>query len=103
MELVGLKDLPSLLSISWLIIVLPTTCKSNRTNLHGRALTAVPVSEVIALELRRNSKNLPYLYTQIFAGVAYLVAGALMSTLAVMKRRQEKVAAWTSRPPGEHA
>jgi hypothetical protein len=50
----------------------------------------VLVSEVIALELRRDSKELPYLYTQIFAGTAYLIAGVLMSVLAVMKRREQR-------------
>lgn len=58
--------------------------------MHGKELIAVLVSEVIALELRRDSKTLPYLYTQIFAGVAYLIAGALMSVLAVIKRKQGK-------------
>ena len=56
----------------------------------AKHLTAVLVSEVIALKLRRDNKSLPYVYTQIFAGVTYLIAGALISVLAVIKRRDHR-------------
>ncbi|KAJ9658974.1 hypothetical protein H2198_003403 [Neophaeococcomyces mojaviensis] len=59
-EVVGLRDLPSALSWTWLIMVLPVTC-----------------AEPIALELRRNNVvNFIYLYAQIFSGGAY-IAGSL--------------------------
>ncbi|KAF2151536.1 MFS general substrate transporter [Myriangium duriaei CBS 260.36] len=69
----GLKNLQSSLSISWLVIALPTM-----------------FSEVIALQLRRPTKVLPYLYAQVFAGVMYIVAGALITVLAVVKRGEEE-------------
>ncbi|PWY80629.1 MFS general substrate transporter [Aspergillus heteromorphus CBS 117.55] len=77
-EIIGLRDLPSGLSVTWLVLVPPTT-----------------VSEAIALVLRDNgSKNLVYLKVQIFTGFMYiggavclwLVRGWKIGDLA---RRQE--------------
>ncbi|KIM95733.1 hypothetical protein OIDMADRAFT_133464 [Oidiodendron maius Zn] len=59
-EIVGLKELPSMLSISWLVIVLPTA-----------------FSEVIALKLRRPNSQHEFLLAQIFAGMAYLAASVI--------------------------
>ncbi|KAF8859770.1 MFS general substrate transporter [Acephala macrosclerotiorum] len=59
-EVVGLEHLPSMLSLSWLVIVLPVT-----------------FSEVIALKLRRPDSGREFLYPQIFAGSTYLVASAI--------------------------
>ncbi|KAL6718165.1 hypothetical protein ACLMJK_004253 [Lecanora helva] len=70
-EVAGLVELPSLLSLSWVSIVLPTT-----------------FSEVIALKLRRPGSGKEYLYPQIFAGVAYLTASACMYELRRSKRHQ---------------
>ncbi|KAJ5679418.1 hypothetical protein N7462_007662 [Penicillium macrosclerotiorum] len=58
-EIIGLRDLPSGLSITWLALVAPCT-----------------VSEAIALELRRNtpSGGTSYLHVQIFTGFAYIGA-----------------------------
>ncbi|KAL8761269.1 MAG: hypothetical protein Q9184_002592 [Pyrenodesmia sp. 2 TL-2023] len=58
-EVVGLKELPSALSIVWLVLVLPTT-----------------FAEPIALELRQETGNI-YLHAQIFTGFMYIIAGAL--------------------------
>ena len=60
-EVAGLQHLPSLLALSWLSIVLPTT-----------------FSEVISLYLRRPSHDRPYLYTQIFSGLCYVIASVFL-------------------------
>lgn len=59
--MVGLKDLPSALSLVWLSVVLPTT-----------------FSEAIALYLRRPDLKNQYLYPQIFAAIMYIVATGSM-------------------------
>lgn len=58
-EIIGLRDLPSGLSITWLTLVAPCT-----------------TSEAIALELRRQSPGggISYLRVQIFTGFAYIGA-----------------------------
>ncbi|KAJ5779689.1 major facilitator superfamily domain-containing protein [Penicillium paradoxum] len=70
-EVAGLGELQSLLSLSWSFIVLPTT-----------------FSEVIALKLRRPSAQHPYLYTQIFCGISYICASVALLFLWLMKRRK---------------
>lgn len=48
----------------------------------------LPVAETIALYLRDVASPRPYLYTQIFAGVAYVVASGFMVELwRVLRRR----------------
>ena len=70
-EVAGLKEVPSFLSIVWLVVVLPTT-----------------FAEVVALYLRRpDMERWAYLYPQIFAGLAYLVASGFMFELLRLKRR----------------
>ena len=71
-EVVELKDLPSLLSLVWLIDVTPTL-----------------FSEAIALELRRESSTRPYLYVQIYSGLCYLIAG-----LFLLELRRNKWGLW---------
>ena len=61
-EVVGLRELPSCLSITWLFLVLPTT-----------------FSEPIGLALRQKEGNI-YLHAQIFTGLMY-IAGALCMVL----------------------
>lgn len=56
-EVVGLKDLPSALSITWVMLVPPTT-----------------VAEAIALELRQTGKTNVYLHPQIFTAMVYIGA-----------------------------
>ncbi|KAJ5305028.1 uncharacterized protein N7443_004688 [Penicillium atrosanguineum] len=58
-EIIGIRDLPSGLSITWLSLVAPCT-----------------VSEAIALELRTNdaSGTLSYLHVQLFTGFMYIGA-----------------------------
>jgi MFS family permease len=58
-EIVGLKDLPAALSITWVVMVPPTT-----------------VAEAVALELRREGSTNVYIDAQIFVAMMYL-AGAL--------------------------
>lgn len=84
-EIVGLKELPSALSVVWLSTVLPTT-----------------FSEAIALALRRPElvgaagfKGAAYLYPQVWSGVMYLAASGVMWVLrarlvgAVIKKEEE--------------
>lgn len=74
-EVVGLKELPSALSIVWLALVLPTT-----------------FSEPIALKLRQTSGNM-YLHAQIYAGFMYIGAASCMWFLRAWKIGQlEKIA-----------
>ncbi|EUC41559.1 hypothetical protein COCMIDRAFT_8756 [Bipolaris oryzae ATCC 44560] len=72
-EVAGIKDLQSLLSLSWAAVIIPSI-----------------VSEGIALKLRRPSSSREYLYVQVFAGLAYIVASALMLQLRRVKRRQAR-------------
>ena len=58
-EVVGLKDLPTALSMTWVLMVPPTT-----------------VAEPIALELRKSHGNYIFLNAQIFTAMMY-VGGAL--------------------------
>ncbi|KAK1067027.1 hypothetical protein LTR74_006741 [Friedmanniomyces endolithicus] len=70
-EVAGLKEVPSFLSLQWLTVVLPTT-----------------FAEVIALYLRRPAMGRwSYLYAQVFAGLAYLIASLFMFELWRVKKR----------------
>lgn len=81
-EVVGLKQLPSALSIVWIVLVLPTT-----------------FSEPIALELRQKSGNI-YLHAQIFTGFMYIAAGLCMWFLRVWKIEEiEQIAAEQDKRP----
>ncbi|OMP86925.1 putative transporter MCH2 [Diplodia seriata] len=71
-EVAGLKDLNSMLSLAWATTVLPCT-----------------FSEVIALKIRRPGAERPYLYPQIYSGVAYAVAAAIMFRLWQVQRRKD--------------
>ncbi|CAF9910590.1 MAG: hypothetical protein HETSPECPRED_010110 [Heterodermia speciosa] len=74
-EAISLEELPSALSIVWLVLVLPTT-----------------FSEPIALNLRQSSGNI-YLHAQIFAGFMYVGAATSMWLLRAWKIGQiERVA-----------
>ncbi|KAH9827137.1 Major Facilitator Superfamily [Teratosphaeria destructans] len=61
-EVVGLRDVPSALSLEWLVIVLPST-----------------FSEPIALEIVDRTGN--YLGTQLFTGLMYIAAAACLLLL----------------------
>ncbi|KAG4419150.1 hypothetical protein IFR04_007746 [Cadophora malorum] len=63
-EVAGLPQVPSLLSIMWLTIFLP-----------------ILFAEVIALKLRRPGASNEYLYPQIFAGLASVLASACLLEL----------------------
>ena len=71
-ELVGLEEVPDILSLTWLAIVLPTT-----------------FGEVIALKLRKEGEGKPYLYTQVFSGLAYIIASVFLGLLWKVKRREK--------------
>lgn len=73
-EVAGLKEVPSFLSLQWLTAVLPTT-----------------FAEIIALYLRRpDMGRWGYVYAQLFAGLAYLIAGALLFELLRVRRKEKK-------------
>lgn len=71
-EVAGLREVPSLLSLTWLAIVLPTA-----------------FGEAIALYLRRSGAR-PYLYAQIFAGLAYCTSSLFLAELWRRKRSERK-------------
>ncbi|PSN71386.1 major facilitator superfamily protein [Corynespora cassiicola Philippines] len=73
-EVAGLVELPSMLALAFGTVVLPIT-----------------FAEVIALKIRRPDSGRPYLYPQIFAGTAYLVASGLMFALWLVQRRKKPV------------
>ncbi|KFY92704.1 hypothetical protein V500_04065, partial [Pseudogymnoascus sp. VKM F-4518 (FW-2643)] len=72
-EVVGLVELPALLSLAWMVIVVPCT-----------------VSEVIALKLRTPGTAHPYLGPQVLAGTAYLVAAGIMLELWRVHRKKDR-------------
>ena len=70
-EVAGLKEVPSFLSLQWLAVVLPTT-----------------FAEVIALYLRKpRMGRWAYLYPQVFAALAYIVASLFLFELLRLKRK----------------
>ncbi|KAF9641552.1 Major facilitator superfamily [Lasiodiplodia theobromae] len=71
-EVAGLKDLNSMLSLAWATTVLPCT-----------------FSEVIALKIRRPGAERPYLYPQIYSGLSYAVAAAIMFRLWQVQRKKD--------------
>lgn len=83
-EVVGLKELPSALSIVWLVLVLPTTCEWRLRPTRRNLLIASPVAEPIALELRQKTGNV-YLHAQVFTGLMYITAAVFMLFLRVWK------------------
>ena len=87
-EVVGLKELPSALSLTWLVLVLPTTCKfPNIQNLCSASRAKGAVSEPIALQLRQSTGNI-YLHAQIFAGLMYVAAALCMWAVRAWKVSQ---------------
>jgi hypothetical protein len=70
---VGIKDLPSALSLVWMSVVVPAT-----------------FAEPIALYLRRPSSSNPYLYSQLFAGLMFMVATVLMLLLRCWKIKDNR-------------
>lgn len=79
-EVVGIKRLPSALSLMWLVLVLPTT-----------------FSEPIGLQLRQTTGAV-YLHAQIFCGMVYIGAAICAWLLRAWKIRElekEKVDAET--------
>lgn len=77
-EVVGLKELPSALSLTWLVLVVPTTCKFLKRHLWHFSANSLPiVSEPIALGLRRTHGN-RYLNVQVYTGLMYIAASACL-------------------------
>ncbi|KAF2713338.1 major facilitator superfamily protein [Pleomassaria siparia CBS 279.74] len=73
-EVAGLAELPSMLALAFGIIVLPTT-----------------FTEVIALKIRQPHSSRPYLYPQIFTGLAYTAASGMMFALWIVLRRRKRL------------
>jgi MFS family permease len=78
-EIISLQDLPSAFSLTWLIMVAPSTA-----------------SEPIALELRTRSTSSAYLRVQIFTGIMFISASACLWIVRGWKvcemRRKEALA-----------
>jgi MFS family permease len=66
-EIIGLRDLPSALSLSWIVLVLPTT-----------------FSEPIALEIVQRTPA-GYLGAQLFAGLMYIAAALCLVPVRAWK------------------
>ncbi|MCJ1243788.1 hypothetical protein MMC30_000985 [Trapelia coarctata] len=66
-EVMGLKELPSALSITWLVLVIPTT-----------------FAEPMGLELKQTAGNI-YIHAQIFTAVMYIAAAMCMLFLRAWK------------------
>ena len=83
-EIVGLKELPSALSIVWLVLVIPTTCQSAPYPNEASSNILTTVSEPIGLELRQTSGNI-YIHAQIYTGIMYIAAALCMWFLRAWK------------------
>ncbi|QDS72857.1 hypothetical protein FKW77_007245 [Venturia effusa] len=79
-EIVGLKNLPAALSITWVVIVLPTT-----------------FSEPIALEITQHTGN--YLGAQLFTGFMYIAAALCLWFLKAWKLGEMECVAAVERKP----
>lgn len=91
-EVVGLQNLPAALSITWVVIVLPTTCKYFANFIQNRLVNIVLVSEPIALEITQHTGN--YLGAQLFTGFMYIAAALCLWFLKAWKLGEiERVAA----------
>jgi MFS family permease len=96
-EVIGLVDLPSALSITWLILVLPTTCKSHAVYVgrHDKASANIRVvSEAIGLEIVAFN-NGSYTGAILFTGWMYIGAAVCLWLVRAWKigEMQEKAAA----------
>jgi len=92
-DIVDLNELPSMLSLVWLSIVLPSTCKNHvlvLLHVDLRMLIRI-VAEVIALALRREQAKFPYLYTQIFGGFSYLISSLFLFELLRVRRMKAAI------------
>jgi MFS family permease len=72
-EVAGLVELQSLLSLAWIFSTVPCT-----------------FAEVIALKIRRPPPHDQFLYPQIFAGLSYLCAGICLLMLWHRNRRKAR-------------
>ena len=97
-EVVGLKHLPSALSIVWIFLVVPTTCASNQPSVLQALADYPPVSEPIALQLRQSTGDI-YLHAQIYCGFMYIGAAGCMLLLRAWKIGQIQTSAAKK---GEH-
>ncbi|KAK7955089.1 MFS general substrate transporter [Apiospora saccharicola] len=72
-EIVGLKELPAFLSVTWIVAVPPCL-----------------FAEVVALELRRPGfGKRSYIYVQAFAGTSYILSSFLLLELWRVRRRRK--------------
>lgn len=92
-EIAGLVELPSLLSLSWLVVVLPCTCEFQSWTkwlVDGYA-NGCAVSEVISVSIRKGGKN-AFLGPQLFAGFSYIIATFIMLELWRVHKKTKKQA-----------
>lgn len=54
----------------------------------GTVILPIAFSEVLALKIRRPGHSHPYVYPQIFTGLAYLIASMIMLTLWKIQRKK---------------
>lgn len=82
-----------MLSLVWLSVVLPATCKAHILALLHINLSLLThlVAEVIALALRREQAKFPYLYTQIFGGLSYLISSLFLLELLRVRRMKAAI------------
>ncbi|KAH8819815.1 major facilitator superfamily protein [Xylogone sp. PMI_703] len=78
-NVVGVPEVPSMLSIYWIIITAPTL-----------------FTEVIALKLRRPLMSNEYLYPQIFTGISYTLASVFLLELRRVIRKRDSQRALVS-------
>ena len=55
----------------------------------GIIVMPLTFAEIIALKIRRPGSSYPYLYPQIFTGVAYMIASGLLLGLWIVQRRRK--------------
>lgn len=55
----------------------------------GTVILPTTFSEVIALKIRAPDSSRPYLYPQIFTGLAYLIASVIMFVLWLVQRKKK--------------
>ncbi|KAK7910757.1 hypothetical protein PG985_013238 [Apiospora marii] len=75
-DIVGLKELPAFLSVTWILVVPPCL-----------------FAEVVALELRRASFGTrSYIYVQAFAGTSYILSSFFLLELWRVRQRRKNAA-----------
>lgn len=99
-EVVGLKDLPSALSVLWIVLALPCTGK-HIEQIKSYYSDVCLVAEPIALELRQRSGNI-FLHAQVFTGLMYIAGATSVWFLRAWKiGEMEQIAAEQEKEPDQ--